>query len=145
MIEAALTQLFMSAAPPAAPPSVSLIYWFYVEGLGFAIALLYFYHIYVRGGPPLYDKLSKWVDSAIIDDFYHKYLPRAVTSAYQKLFHKFETPVVDEGYNRKLVDGVLGVGKRFRRIQTGKVNHYLIAFTLGLIFFLAILLGMILW
>jgi hypothetical protein len=141
-----LTQVLGSliAAAEGAPPSVGLIYWFYVEGLGFTVALMYFYHIFVRGGRPFYNMLAKWVDRAIIDDFYHKYLPGAVQSAYTKLFHRFETPVVDEGYNRKLVDGVLGLGRIFRRVQTGKINHYLIAFALGLVFFIAIVFGMIL-
>lgn len=132
----------LSAAAEGMSPSVALIYWFYIEGLGFTIALIYFYHIFVRGGRPFYDMLSKWVDRAIIDDFYHKYLPGAVQLACTKLFHKFETPVVDEGYNRKLVDGVLRLGRVLRRIQTGKINHYLITFTLGLLLFIALVFGM---
>jgi NADH:ubiquinone oxidoreductase subunit 5 (subunit L)/multisubunit Na+/H+ antiporter MnhA subunit len=126
-----------------AAEGTSLTYWFYVEGVGFFIALLYFYYVFVAGGRPLHERLVQWIDRVIIDDFYHKHLPGAVDSTYKKLFHKFETPVVDEGYNTKLVDGVLGVGRRFRRIQTGRINHYLIAFGLGLILFIALLFGMV--
>lgn len=131
------------AAAGNASSSVGLLYWFYIEGLAFAVAMIYIYRILRKGGWRFYDSLAKWVDGAVIDDFYHKYLPGAVETSYRKLFHKFETPVVDEGYNRKLVDGVLGIGRVLRRFQTGKINQYLIAFVLGLIFFIAVLFGML--
>ncbi len=131
----------LSTVAGTASSSVPLIYWFYIEGLGFAIALVYFYHIFVKKGQPFYDTLSKLVDRAIIDDFYHKYLPRAVESTYKKIFNRFETQIVDVGYNVKLVEWILELGRIFRRIQTGKINHYLTAFILGTIILAIIIFG----
>lgn len=133
----------LGAAGNGAPPSIGLLYWFYVEGLAFAVAMIYLYHV-LRGSWQFYNPLAKWIDRAIIDDFYHKYLPRAVESSYRRLFNKFETPVMDEGYNKKLVDAVLGLGGMIKRVQTGRINHYLIAFVLGLVFFIVVVFGMVL-
>jgi hypothetical protein len=72
--------------------------FFYVEGIGFTIALLYFYHIFVRKGR-------------------HFHLV---------LFNKFETPVIDRGYNEKIVAGVMGAGQKLRAVHSGNLNTYLL-------------------
>lgn len=86
-----------------------MVYWFSVEGIGFAIALIYFYHIFVRRGR-------------------HFSL---------NLFNKFETPVIDKGYNEKIVKGALGLGRAFRKIHSGNLNTYLIWMIVGFLMVLA--------
>jgi hypothetical protein len=77
--------------------------FFYVEGIGFTIALAYFYHIFVRGGRPF----------------------------HLDLFNKFETPVIDRGYNEKIVEGAMGLGRTCSKVHTGNLNTYLIWVVFG--------------
>jgi NADH:ubiquinone oxidoreductase subunit 5 (subunit L)/multisubunit Na+/H+ antiporter MnhA subunit len=135
----------LAATAKEVPFSLGLVYWFYIEGLGFALVLLYFYHVLVRGGSPYSKTVSDLIDRAIIDDFFNKHIPGAFVFTYTRLFSGFETGVVDEGYNRRVVDGVLGAGRRFGRIQTGRINHYLIAFAAGAVFLIFLLFGMMQW
>jgi hypothetical protein len=84
------------------PYPLTLVY-FYVEGIGFAIALMYFYHIFVRGGR----RFS-------LD-----------------ILNRFETPVIDRGYNEKIVNGAFGLGRRFSRVHSGELSTYLLWTILG--------------
>lgn len=94
------------------PYPLTLAY-FYVEGIGFAIALIYFYHVFVRGG---------------------RQFPFDI-------FNKFETPVMDKGYNEKIVKGALGLGQTLRKIHSGDLSTYLLWTILG---FLIVLVWIVL-
>ncbi len=75
--------------------------------------------------------LFRWIETPVIDDIYHRYIPKATEASSRNLFRSFETPVIDEGFNVKTVEGALGLAGIFRRIQTGKINHYLLMLFTG--------------
>ncbi len=78
------------------PYPLTLVY-FYIEGLGFALALLYFYYIFVSGGRPF----------------------------YLDLFRKFETPIIDRGYNEKIVRGTFRLSQIIKKAHSGDLSTYL--------------------
>ncbi|KXA88803.1 hypothetical protein AKJ57_06305 [candidate division MSBL1 archaeon SCGC-AAA259A05] len=93
-----------------------------------------------RFTPHLFEKF----EMGFIDKLYHKSIPQGVISSFQKSFKDFELPIVDRGFNEKLVDKVLSIGEFFSRIQTERINHYLIIFCLGVILSLAVVFGVLL-
>jgi NADH-quinone oxidoreductase subunit L len=120
-----------------------------------------YYIVFVRGGRWLSNGLFKWLDTRIIDGFYHRFIPWFTTRLYVDGFKFFETGIIDRVYNSgivtvftKTVNGTfkffetavidnvyhvyfvkaaLFVSNGFRKVQTGRVNHYILAFVLGFI------------
>ncbi len=82
----------------------------------------------------------KYFDTLVIDGFYHRLIPWMVDRASTLGFAKFETPVIDETYHNRIVRLFLKVGSAVRRIQTGKINDYLVIFILGLVLILLYLM-----
>jgi len=131
-----------------------------------------YYKIFVYGGSKVSKGLFKWLDTAVIDGFYHRFIPWFTTKAYKNVFKVFETGVIDRGYHVAIVKGftttfnatfkyfetavidkgynvlvgrvALFLSNGFRKIQTGRINHYLLAFLFGfLILILMFFLGVI--
>ncbi len=78
----------------------------------------------------------KYFDTLIIDGFYHRFIPWITERASTLGFAKFETPIIDETYHNRIVKLFLKVGSAVRKLQTGKINHYLLIFILGLVLIL---------
>ena len=99
-----------------------------------------YYKVFVVGGSKLYGAIFKWFDTKIIDGFYHGFIPWFATKTYKGGFKFFETGGVDRFYNNAIVKAALSISNGFRKIQTGKINHYLlfllIGFVLLIVFFL---------
>jgi len=131
-----------------------------------------YYKIFVSGGNRVSKGLFKWLDTAVIDGFYHRFIPwfttkayanvfkvfetgiidrvyhsaiiKAFTTTYNATFRFFETDVIDKGYNVLVARAALFFSNGFRKIQTGRVNHYLLAFLFGfIILILMFFLGVI--
>ncbi|KXB03268.1 hypothetical protein AKJ47_02585 [candidate division MSBL1 archaeon SCGC-AAA261G05] len=132
---------------PLGPPvegvsySVGVILFILVEGLAYSLVVAYFIHRFVKEGARFTLDLFNGLETGFIDILYHKSIPRAVTSTFRNLFEGFELPVVDKGFNEKLVDKILSAGELFGKIQTERINHYLIIFGLGILLSLALVLG----
>lgn len=92
-----------------------------------------YYWVFVRGGAWFSKSIFKWFDTLVIDGFYHRFIPVFTLTASNRLFSDFETPVIDKGYHEKLVSGAIGLASNLRRVQTGRINHYLIMFFIGLL------------
>ncbi|HLN89924.1 MAG TPA: NADH-quinone oxidoreductase subunit L [Candidatus Binatia bacterium] len=99
-----------------------------------------YYRVFVNGGSKLYQGIFKWFDTKVIDGFYHRFIPWFTTNTYKLGFKFFETGGIDRLYNIAIVKVALSVSNGFRKIQTGKINHYLllllIGFVLLILFFL---------
>jgi NADH-quinone oxidoreductase subunit L len=131
-----------------------------------------YYKIFVSGGRWVSSGLFKWLDTGVVDGFYHRFIPwfttkayiegfkffetgiidriyhsaivKFFTSAYSGTFKFFETGVIDRAYNVLVAKVALFFSNAFRKIQTGKINHYLLALLFGfvvliLMFFLGVL------
>jgi NADH-quinone oxidoreductase subunit L len=98
-----------------------------------------YYIIVVKGGKRLSNGLFKWFDRAVIDQFYNILMPTGWMRLSNGLFKWFDRAVIDQFYNISLPSGVIIVGQEWRRWQSGRINHYLLSFLLGLIFFLIII------
>jgi len=131
-----------------------------------------YYWIFVSGGRAASRGLFKYLDTGVIDGFYHRFIPWFTTSAYKgvftifetgvidRIYHGvivkafittynatfkfFETAVIDRGYNTAVAKAALFISNIFRRTQTGKINTYLVALLFGfIILVLMLLLGVI--
>ncbi len=92
-----------------------------------------FYKVFVSGGRRLYGAIFKWFDTGVVDRFYHGFIPWFATKTYRGGFRFFETDGVDRFYNRVIVKAALSISNGFRKIQTGKINHYLLLLLVGFI------------
>jgi NADH-quinone oxidoreductase subunit L len=99
-----------------------------------------YYWIFVRGGEWFADTLYKYVNNALVDSFYHRFLPWFFMSSARGLYATSER-AIDVGFHVKLVDGVLAASRRVRRMQTGVLNHYVLTMWLGL----AVLILIVIW
>lgn len=97
-----------------------------------------YYKIFVNGGRWFSNNLSKWFDGAVIDRFYHSLIPNGGGWLSDKMFKWFESLGIDRFYNVSIPTGALSFGKGFRRWQSGRINHYLISFLIGLLFFIIV-------
>ena len=87
---------------------------------------------------------SKYFETGVIDRGYHRAMPRAFVLASDSIFKAFETAVIDKGYNLVVAKASLLLSNAFRRIQTGRVNDYLLLLLLGFnALLLLLLLGVI--
>jgi NADH-quinone oxidoreductase subunit L len=131
-----------------------------------------YYRVFVSGGSRLSRGLFKWLDTNVIDGFYHRFIPwftiktfsggfkfletgiidrvynstivKAFETASASTFKFFETSVIDRGYNALVAKAALSISNTFRKVQTGRVNHYLLAFLFGFVILLIMfLLGVI--
>lgn len=75
--------------------------------------------------------VSKRFEGLIVDGFYHRFLVAVVGGSSRALLRGFETLVIDRGYNTGILRGALGLGNALRRLQTGRVNSYLLLLFLG--------------
>jgi NADH-quinone oxidoreductase subunit L len=98
-----------------------------------------YYAIFVKGGRWLSNNLFKWFDKAVIDDFYHIIIPVGTFGA-ANLFKWFDRVTIDEFYNIRIPISALSAARGLRRWQSGKLNHYLVSFLLGLLFFFIVVL-----
>ncbi|KXB03698.1 hypothetical protein AKJ45_00760 [candidate division MSBL1 archaeon SCGC-AAA261F19] len=121
--------------------SVGVILFILVEGLAYSLVVAYFIHRFVRKGARFTLDLFDGLETGFIDKLYHESVPRAVTSTFRNSFERFELPVVDKGFNEKLVDKILYAGELFGKIQTERINHYLIIFGLGILLSLVLIFG----
>ncbi|HKZ88231.1 MAG TPA: NADH-quinone oxidoreductase subunit L [Candidatus Bathyarchaeia archaeon] len=100
-----------------------------------------YYKVFVYGGGKLSKGLFKWFDTGALDGFYHRFIPWFATKTYKGGFRIFETGGVDRLYNRVIVKAALSLSNSLRKIQTGKINHYLLLLLIGFI----ILVVLFLW
>ena len=101
-----------------------------------------YYRVIVGGFAWLSRNGFKWFDTLIVDGFYHRFIPGATLEA-SALGWSFETSVVDRGYHESLVAAVSRIGREFRRIQTGLINHYLLMFFAGLVLMIYIIIWVV--
>ena len=92
-----------------------------------------YYKVFVSGGTRLYQGIFKWFDTKIIDGIYHRFIPWFFTKTYEDGFRFFETGGVDRLYNNLIVKTALAISNGFRKIQTGKINHYLLFLIVGFV------------
>ena len=102
-----------------------------------------YYWIFVKGGGFLSRAIFKWFDTRVIDDFYHKFIPWFTLTASKDLFRGFETPVIDKGYHEGVVRVALGFASAIRKVQTGRINHYIIMFFTGLLIIVVVFMWVI--
>ncbi len=102
-----------------------------------------YYKVLVRGFRTLSVVTYKFIDRLVVDNFYHIFLPtsfmRLALDTRAKLEHW-----IDEGFHIYLVNGILGISGRVRRIQNGILNYYIVMLWLGLsiiLIFLWLLMG----
>ncbi|KXA89827.1 hypothetical protein AKJ40_01205 [candidate division MSBL1 archaeon SCGC-AAA259M10] len=124
--------------------SLAVILFLIIEGLAYFLASSYFIYRFAWKGRRLTIDIFKGFERGVIDKVYHEIIPRGVDIAVRKTFDDFEVSVLDSMYNEKLVSAILSIGELFDKTQTEKINHYLIAFMLGIILFLAVLMGVLL-
>jgi NADH-quinone oxidoreductase subunit L len=90
-----------------------------------------------RGAKAIHDFLyDRWYIQAI----YYKVFVSGGSRLYQGTFKFFETGGIDRFYNHALVTVALKLSNSFRKIQSGKINHYLLALAIGFVILLIILL-----
>ena len=99
-----------------------------------------YYKVFVIGGSRFYHVVFKWFDTKVIDGFYHGFIPWFTTKAYKGGFEFFETGGIDRFYNNAVVKAALLLSNGFRKIQTGKINHYLLELVIGFVILLIIFL-----
>ncbi len=95
-----------------------------------------YYIVFVEGGRWLSKGLFRWFDSAVVDRIYNIFIPTGWMRLSNGLFRWFDRAAIDQFYNVLVPSGALGLGGGFRRLQSGRINHYLLSFLLGLLFFL---------
>lgn len=100
-----------------------------------------YYRVIVSGFRGLSSMVSKYLDTGLIDQFYHKAIPRFFT-ALSSLTRIMET-AYDALLHLKLVALFKSLWAGFKRLQTGRGPDYLIYFWLGasLLLLFLILLG----
>jgi NADH-quinone oxidoreductase subunit L len=81
----------------------------------------------------LYDR---WYIQAV----YYKVFVNGGTKLYQGAFKFFETGGIDRFYNYATVSFALWLSNSFRKIQSGKINHYLLSLVIGFVILLIIFL-----
>jgi NADH-quinone oxidoreductase subunit L len=81
----------------------------------------------------LYDR---WYIQAV----YYKVFVNGGSKLYQDTFKFFETGGIDRFYNQAIVTVALKLSNSFRKIQSGKINHYLLALVIGFVILLIIFL-----
>ncbi len=90
-----------------------------------------------KGFKAIHDFLyDRWYIQAI----YYKVFVIGGEKLYQGLFKFFETGGIDRFYNQATVTAALKLSNNFRKIQSGKINHYLLLLVIGFVIFLIILL-----
>ncbi|MDK2373113.1 MAG: NADH-quinone oxidoreductase subunit L [Candidatus Korarchaeota archaeon] len=99
-----------------------------------------YYIVIVGGFAWLSRTIFKYFDSLIVDGFYHRFIPWLTDRLSVLGFKYFETEVVDETYHDRIVRMFKAFGSYVRRLQTGLVNQYLVAFFIGLLVVLFLLL-----
>ncbi|MEM2211509.1 MAG: NADH-quinone oxidoreductase subunit L [Nitrososphaerales archaeon] len=95
-----------------------------------------YYRVIVNGMRWLSRSIFKWFDTFIIDNIYHILIPKVTTLTSIQTFKVIETAGIDRGYNNLTVRITLIFSNIFRSIQTGRVNHYILIFIIGLALFL---------
>ncbi len=103
-----------------------------------------YYWIFVKGGRALADVTYKYVNNALVDSFYHRFMPWFFMSSARGLYATAEK-AIDVGFHVKLVNGTLSVSRRVRRLQTGVLNHYVLTMWLGLVVLLLIVIWYVGW
>jgi NADH-quinone oxidoreductase subunit L len=81
----------------------------------------------------LYDR---WYIQAV----YYKVFVNGGSKLYQGLFKFFETGGIDRFYNDATVKAALKLSNAFRKIQSGKINYYLLYLVIGFVILLIIFL-----
>jgi NADH-quinone oxidoreductase subunit L len=81
----------------------------------------------------LYDR---WYIQAV----YYKVFVNGGSRLYKGLFKFFETGGIDRFYNDATVNAALKLSNAFRKIQSGKINYYLLYLVIGFVILLIILL-----
>ena len=99
-----------------------------------------YYKIFVNGGSRLYKGIFKWFDTKVVDGFYHGFIPWFTTKTYKLGFKFFETGGIDRLYNTAIVKAALSISNGFRKIQTGKINHYILFLLIGFVLLIIFLL-----
>jgi NADH-quinone oxidoreductase subunit L len=99
-----------------------------------------YYIIFVNGGSKLYKGIFKYFDTKIINGFYHGFIPWFTTKTYKLGFKFFETGGIDRFYNIAIAKAALSISNSFRKIQTGKINHYLLLLVVGFVLLMVFLL-----
>lgn len=99
-----------------------------------------YYKIFVNGGGKLSRGIYKWFDTKVIDGFYHGFIPWFTTKTYTLGFKFFETGGVDRLLNNLVAKAALSVSNGFRKIQTGKINHYLLFLVIGFVLLIILFL-----
>lgn len=101
-----------------------------------------YYIAFVRGGRWFSNNLFKIFDKGIIDGFYHSFIPW-LSTRLSLGSRWFDRAAVDEFYNVSIPRAAIYASRRVRRIQTGKLNHYLLIFFTGLLILTIIILVVI--
>jgi NADH-quinone oxidoreductase subunit L len=102
----------------------------YIQGI--------YYKIFVFGGNKLSKNSFKLFETNILDRFYHRFIPWVVSNTYDKGFHIFETGGIDKLYHSTIVNGALSISKIFKKIQSGKINHYIFMMLIGFVILIAL-------
>jgi len=93
--------------------------------------------VFVRPAYWLADTFTnKWMDRGVIDGFLHT-VARAAFSVGGILRNYFDLPVVN-GFGDAVGEGTKLFGKKFRAVQTGKVQQYMLSvlvFAVGILFY----------
>lgn len=100
-----------------------------------------YYKIFVFGGNKLSKYSFKLIDTKILDRFYHGFIPWIVSNSYTRGFRIFETGGIDRFYNNTIINALLSISKSFRKIQSGKINHYIFMMLIGFV----ILISLFFW
>jgi NADH-quinone oxidoreductase subunit L len=128
-----------------------------------------YYKVFVSGGAKFFHTIYKRIDTGLVDRFYHGFIPWFVaksykigfrffetggvdrfyhglvpwfaTKSYKGSFRILETDGVDRFYNKVVVTVALSLSNGFRKIQTGKINHYLLLLLIGFV----VLMVLFLW
>ena len=81
----------------------------------------------------LYDR---WYIQAV----YYKVFVNGGSKLYQGMFKFFETGGIDRFYNEATVNAAMKLSNAFRKIQSGKINYYLLYLVIGFVILLIIFL-----
>lgn len=104
----------------------------YIQGI--------YYKVFVSGGNWFSKGLSKYFDTGVVDGFYHRFIPWFTTKTYKGGFRFFETGGIDKFYHIFIAKAALFLSNKFRKIQTGIINHYLLMFLVGFVIILILFL-----
>jgi NADH-quinone oxidoreductase subunit L len=81
----------------------------------------------------VYREGFKAFETGVIDKLYHSAIVKAFTALIYGTSKYFEKAIIDHGYNFFAAKIALGISNVFRKIQTGKINHYLLIFLFGFV------------